>query len=994
MTTKSHYYADKIIAEHPRAVYVLGDDFVNSSDVNLYSVTKVYSSTTGKIIKPYHTSSEDSGYVTSSISLLKVAPIVFGSDYSVFVSGSNKTITIPAFGIFNYDGRYNHNTLEFWIKIDKPYLGKRKIVGALTTQDDGNGLYVNQTSLIFKIGSQKATAYIKDFNRPFLIQILSYENNRILIVNGEVLASLSLSDDDLKTLSKIDYITFGQGTYDCISVYPYKIDRTQALRRFAFGQGVSFQENTVSSFDGKSIVIDYSKSKYANNYNYTSSSNWKQSKNNNLDVKQYSLSNFQYSKPTFLSDTKTMSDLESTISGTTFNLKSSPTLSSAKSNLKIDSLEMMSSSTKAFYMHGYYTQAQGRPTSEEILFKIVNKNTKDYFMITVNGHNIYYKLKYNSATEYTVLTSSTPATNLILNSGKYNFIIGIDIDKFSQYCLVNNQQSKGSDVKNFFANPNDLIVYIGGNNDLSIDNTMTAEIYSVKFLNQENLAQKELLTTLTEGVFNYPSAIDSNPTGTEATQNKIFGSYDIRPYKDTLEYADTGYRLSVATNGYWKNDIPLTHFCKTVKDVNGNDTYTFDFIQFNLDYESPIILDSTFLDTTNYETSIKSYITFEPLTATYQSDSTFTIEKAKSGRVIYPSNWSNILDESWKTTKYEITDNFIIYPPKGIDLTEYTMVIHLDFNVLDTENNLINVQKMQLASQAYNANKENPIGTKFGSSIIPYTYTIPSSTRVYDYKAYNPYLINKKENPYIYMARDSGIRLIGFNNTTAGVYRGIKIPINDNLNSFFNINVLQLSVFYNAELDTSSSPFYAKFPNSSEQIFEIQANNKTVKFYLTRTGNGDTATISAISNEVTNEDIKYYLNGKLTTSPEIYTNKWYTLSVVFSNPLIFDGAAGEFDLIGGISIDNISYYQFTPEQMAGNGWQLIVPYTWQYVANTYTWQQLPNLSSIFSTDFYSMFTGTNRLVGTSNTSMNLNLIETSYDYYSNLTNQIITTYAV
>jgi hypothetical protein len=992
MATKSHYYADKIIAEHPRAIYVFGDDFVNSSNSPLLYFLNSYLSTSGKVLNCYNTTG-DYGYIKSSVSISKVAPIVYGSDYSIYVSGNSQTITIPSFGIFTYDGKYNSSTLEFWTKIEKPYLGKRKIVGTLKDVDDGNGLYVNQTSLIFQIGSQKATAYIKDFDRPFLIQILSYNNNRSLIVNGELLASLSLSDDDLDTLSDVEYITFGKGTYDCISIYPYKIDRTQALRRFAFGQGVSFQENTVSSFDGKSIIIDYSKSKYANNYNYTSSSNWKQSKNNNLDVKQYSLSNFQYTKPTFLSDTKTISDLESTITGTTFNLKSSPTLSSAKSNLKIDTLEMMSSATKAFYMHGYYTQAQGRPTSEEILFKVVNKNTKDYFMITVNGHNIYYKLKYNSATEYTVLTSATPTTNLILNSGKYNFIIGIDIDKFAQYCIVNNQQGKGSDIKNFFTNPKDLIVYVGGNDDLSIDDTVTAEIYSVKFLTQENLEQRSSITTLSEGVFDYPSAINSSPTGIEATQNNIIGSYDIRPYKDTLEYTDIGYRLTVATNGYWKNDIPLTHFCKTVKDVNGNDTYTFDFIQFNLDYESPIILDSTFLDTTNYQTSIKSYVTFEPLTGAYQPDSVFTIEKAKSGRVIYPSNWTNPLDQSWKTTKYEITDNFVIYPPKGIDLAEYTMVVHLDFSVLDTENNLINVQKMQFASQAYNANKENSIGTKFGSNIIPYTYTIPVSTKVYDYKAYNPYVINKKENPYIYVARDSGIRLVGFNNTTAGVYRGIKIPINESLNSFFNINVIQLSVFYNAELDASSSPFYAKFPNASEQIFEIQASNKNVKFYLTRTGNGDTATISAISNGVTNEDTKYYLNGELSASPSIYTNKWYTLSIIFSNPLIFDGAQGEFDLVGGISIDNLSYYQFTPQQMTGGGWQLIGSYNWQYVANTYTWEQLPNLSSILVKDFYSMFTGTNRLTGISNTSLNLSLLEKSYEYYSNLTSEIITTYA-
>lgn len=966
MTTKSHHYADKIIAEHPRAVYVLGDSFIEAF------------SRTPKYFDAYNTS-KDAAQISSSISIEKVAPIVYGSDYSVFLSGNSETITLPSFGVFSSKAKYAKNTLEFWVKIDKPYLGKRKIVGPASAAANDNGLYVNQTSLILQIGTQSKTAYIKDFNRPFLVQIVSYDTTCSLIVNGELLLSLSLTDSDIALLPESDSIVFGPGTYDCISIYPYNVDRSQALRRFAFGQGVPSQENVIKSFDGNSVIVDYSKSNYASNYNYTTNSTWKQSKSNNLNVEQYALSNFQYIVPTFNSDTKTLEDLEGDISSTVFNLKST-SLASAVSNLKLDTLEMMNSSTKAFYIHGYYSAL---PSSEQILFKLVNNSNGSTFSISVNSNNIYYKIKIDTSAEYTVYQELAPATNLVLNSSVYKFIIGLDIDKFSAYCIEN---GLGSNVLNFFTNQEDLSVYIAGNDDLTVSKTSSANIYSVKFLTRENLERRSTLV-LSAGTFNHPSNINSSPTGIEATQNAIVGSYDIRPYRDRLEYTDTGYRLTVATNGYWKNDIPLTHFCKTVKDVNGNDTYTFDFIQFNYDYESSILLDSTYLDTTNYETSVKSYVTFEPLNSAYQQDSVFTVIKANSDRVVLPT-------AGWETKKYEVADNFVIYPPTGIDLKEYTMVIHLDFDVLDTKNNVVTIQKMQLASQAYNANAENPIGTKFGSKMVPYTYTIPVSTRVYDYKAYNPFLINKKENPYIYMARDSGIRLVGFSTSTAGVYRGIKIPINESLKSFFNINVLQLSVFYNAELNTSSSPFYAKFPNSSEQIFEMQSNNKNIKFYLTRTGNGDTATLSAISDGVTNQDIKYYINGELKASPSIYTNKWYTLTIVFANPLIFDGAAGEFDLVGGISIDNLSYYQFTPEQIARNGWQLIVPYTWQYVSNTYTWEQLPNLSSISPVDSYSMFTGTNRLIGESRTKYSLALIETGYKYYSEVSKQTITSIPV
>ena len=990
MSTKSHSYSEKILPEHPTSVYIFDDELLNSTQVPLINFDSALSSTNGKVFRSVNTA-KDVGFITSSVTVSKVSPIVHGSDYSVYMSGSDKTITIPAQGIFNYNGRYNNNTLEFWTKIDKPYIGKRKIVGPFTATDDGNGLYVNQSSLILQIGNKKGTAYIKDFNRPLLIQITNSANATSLIVNGELLISLSLSDTDLNLLPDTKYLSFGTGTYDCVSTYAYKVDATQAMRRFGFGQGVGFQENVVRAFNGKSVIVDYSKSRYATNYNYTTNASWKQSKTDNLLVENYALSNFQYEKPILNSDSKTIDDLESTISGTTFNLKAG-TMSSAISNLQVSSLNMMNEPTKGFYMHGWYT---ARPSTEEILFKVVNKKTKDYFAITVNGYNIYYKLKYQTATEYTVISFSSPASNLVLYSGQYNFIIGIDIEKFATYCITNNQQSKGTDIRNFFANQEDLIVYVGGDDDLTVSKTLTANVYSVKFLTQENLDQRASLV-FSSGIFNYPAAINTNPSGTEATQNNILGSYDIRPYKDTLEYVDTGYRISVATNGYWKNDVPLSQFCKTVKDSSNNDVFTFDFVQFNIDYESSllsqIISSKKYFDTTNYETYVKTYITFEPLGNTYQSDSTFTtIVGASSDRTLIPG-------AGWETKKYEVVDGFVIYPPTGIDLKEYTMVIHINFNVLDTENNFINLQQMQLASQAYNANASNPLGTKFGTDVIPYTYTLSGPTRIYDYKAYNPFLVSKKENPYIYMARDSGIRLVGFDTTTAGVYRGIRLPINPGgTEASLNISVMQLSIFYNSELDMSSAPYYAKFPYSSEQIFEIKTNTRTIQFFLTRTGSGDTATISALSNGITNENISYYLNGKYESSPSISTNEWYNLGIAFTDPLVFNSAEGEFALVGGISVDNLSYYQFTPEQIAQNTfplpWSNYLPYNWSYVANNYLWGELSIITAISSKDMYSMFTGTNRITGVSNTAANFSLVGNGYDLYSDISGQSNAYYA-
>jgi hypothetical protein len=986
MATVSHYYADKISAEHPTASYVLGGDSLLSNPNVLLDNFSTAISTTGKIFGTY-SSGDKLGFCYSTNTLQTVYPIVYGSDKSVKITGTENALCIPSQGIMSYNGRYKTLTLEFWTKIIKPYLGSKKIVGPLTTSDDGNGLYVNQTSFVFQLGDQKGTAPITDFNRPFLIQIAMSENNASLIVNGELLISLNLSSTDLAMFSNSNLVvggdgllSFGSGIYDFIAIYPYKVTPEQALRRFVLGQGVRFDEHVVDRFDGKSVVVDYSKIGYSANFNYPTNSSWKNSISDNLKIEQYSIAHRQPSLPKFNS-TKLLSDLEAT---GVFNLKSYTGWSSVISNFQIENLNILNTPIKAFYMHGFYTSL---PSSEQVVFKAVNQKNGNTFKISINGSTIYYKLKYNSGTENTVYSSSS-TFNLQLYSGKYNFIVGIDIDKFADYCTSNNLSS---DVKNFFANPNDITMYFAGDDDLTTDMTMSSTIYSVKFLTKDNLDKRSAIVSSATGVFYYPSAINTSPTGTAAIQNSIIGSYDFNLYNDYLNYTSVGYHFTVSTNGFWKNDIPLNYFCKTVNDVNGSPTSTVDFIQFNIDFDSPILKytpsSKEYFDTTNYESAVKVYVTFEPLNSTYQPDSTFTIEQASTDRVLYPG-------ASWATTKYEVVNGFIIYPPQSVTLSELTMIIHIEFNVKDTLNNNVYIQTMEFSSQSLNANSTNPIGTQFGQKIIPFTYT-GTSPRVYDYKAYNPYIVSKNINPYLYMARDSGIRLVGFTNN-ASVSRGLRLPINEMQNSRFNISAMQMSLFYNAEINTTT--FTAIYPFSAEQIFEIQSSGRLTKFYLTRIGTTGKATLSALSNNITNENILFYVNGTLTASPTIDVNTWTNIGIFFNDPLIFDSYSGYLDILGKASFDNLSYYQLSSESFDE---QDITPSTWnsiQYLNgisftwsnwSAKTWNDLLTyfgsaLYAIQPSSMYQTFTGTNKINFDDNTK--LITLQQFFDYYSDVDN--------
>jgi hypothetical protein len=920
MSIKSHFYLDKIIAEHPIAAYALSNDFHTTSNVSLMYFSSTES---GKIITEYSGNTEF-GYVDSDVSIRKVAPIVNGSEYSLYFHNAINTITIPSQGFLSPKRKYSEYTVEFWGKVEKPQNGKRKVVGLLSGDD--SGLYINQTSLILQIGLKSFSAYIKDFNRPMLIQINYSPEKASLIVNGEEVGALDLDLLDLLEFQDSNYIVFGPGVYDCIAIYPYRTNVDLAKRRFNYGQAVKFKDETVSVYDGKSIVIDHSKSNYAANYIYPNTAPWSTAKTDNVDLQtntSYAMT-YRYSLPKFNSSSTA---IEPSLTSSTFNLKpSSGVLSTANSNLEFSSLNMLTDSTKAFYIHGFYTTL---PASEQTMFKITN-SLGDYFRISVNGSTISFKLKYGSSAEQTVLTDS--GNNLALYSSIYNFIIGIDIQQFSDYC-----SSIGIlDVRNFFSNLEALSVYVCGDNDTSAIQTSTANIYSVKFLTQDNLDRRSLLK-LSSGIFYYPPAINTTPNGPEATQNNIVGSYDLRAYSDLINFSGGSNKLSVATNGYLKTNIPMSYFCKQLNET----TYSFDFMQFNYSYESPILLkqlDSTKLLTVDkYKTSVRSYITFEPLNEEAKLDSEFTTTlEPNTNRVVSPTT-------GWESTKYEITDNFIIYPPSGIDLKEYSAVIHLDFDVLDVTNNRIELQKMSLSSIALNTStsQTNPLGTKFAVDLIPYTYTLDGGTRVYNYRGYNPFLIGKNDNPHLYLSRDSGIRLVG----TTGTYRGIRLPIPEDE----PVNFLQLSIFYEAgHLEVSSSgeapPYKASFPNETETIFEING----LQFQLTRTVAGDTATLSysQIGGGTSPANISFYLNGELLVSPVILTNKWYTLGILF-NGLPSSSGVSEFALVGRISIDNLSYYNTT----------------------------------VSPQNLYSMFTGTNKIFDDDNLARNFALNYEKYKYH-------------
>jgi hypothetical protein len=228
-------------------------------------------------------------------------------------------------------------------------------------------------------------------------------------------------------------------------------------------------------------------------------------------------------------------------------------------------------------------------------------------------------------------------------------------------------------------------------------------------------------------------------------------------------------------------------FSKNVYYDTTTEKYEFDFIQFNIDYA---IEDYDLGNNSN----LKIYVYFK-----YLSDGSY-VDPASLTTNLLNRERSVSAGSEWTTTKYQIQNGYIIKPPAAY-LDSGKTINDLSFNIIiESKNNTIisspiEIKTMQLCSFAtdYVQQKfKNGISTKFGQKIYPSNYVVPSN--YYDYKNKRNYLISKDSNPYLYLTKDSGITLTEFTENYSNYEDSIMIPINENLEADYNLNVIQMFI--------------------------------------------------------------------------------------------------------------------------------------------------------------------------------------------------------
>lgn len=892
-------------------------------------------------------------------------PLVFGSNSStaVYPNAQGPSIVVPGFGLLNKMGQYKDLTLEAWLRIDPATSEPKKIIGPVTSDD---GLYVDGSFLVLKIGSLSKSYFVSEWGKPMLVHLRVAKDFASVLINGEQVISLNMITDLLELPNQYDNDGSSQdwiGIYSHediksmkvsgIAIYPYQVSEIIAKRRFIYGQGVDFPDSARSSASGSLVFIDYPFAEYTNNYSYPDFGKWDQGTFDNVSILNNTLSTPTYSLPNvFISEKRllisslsaTVSEITISVSGTNslkqgdivnisglvvnnqstniYNFSSAKVLSVSGSDFVIqntsgvvasyvsggivtatskqtysdlmsdnyvaqdsvapfwslspssdwantnsymlfDSLDILNQTLKAFY--GVFSSSPD-DIGTRTLFRIDNEYNTNYFEIVLNGTTIEYAVSYGNLGR-----SVVHAYDISLGE---QFSVGINVTEFAK--------KFSSNIQSVFGDLGQIKLYIGGYKSLS--SKFNGKIYRVGFMTSKNFEESGI------NLFN-SDHVASNVSGLMSHNS----SYALSP----VVYFDK-FDLDISSYGIWEDYVPLRYFAKYIKNATNNSYYDLDFMQFNISYPEAGI------SGTSYDTDgkiVRSYISFQPTSGAVTTRSIAKTFSDYSNIVPASSDGTVVPGDEWVNSVYEVVDGMIIYPPSSISVNDVSIVTHIVMNNPTSINKKINLRSLSYASESFDDLTPNMIGTRFGASMYPYT-----RLGVYlDYKRKNPFTIYRGSTPYLFLSKNSGIRLRGKYGQPAS--RGIATSINKPKSPDYLLNAIQLSVRYDEQL----------FPQNALELFEIEGSDSQIRIYVQADNESRTRgrlfALDTVAGKIDNA-VVFYVNGIPATRPVISLSDWHMLGIQFTGKLNMSNYAGEFRITGPAIVNNISYYQYDQSRQA------------------------------------------------------------------------------
>jgi hypothetical protein len=921
------------------------------------------------------------GYYLSSNNTLYAknygVPLVFGSSNSTVIYQNpteEPSLILPGEGFMNQAGQYKPLTFEFWANIQSNAKTPKRIFGPIASSD---GIYVDKHLIKLKIGNMIGSHNIGEWGRPMLLGIRLTFNNSSLLINGEEVINLDLSREnieyppDFDNGNSLDWLGFYAHEdvpiiqIECPAIYPYEVPAIVQKRKFVYGQGVDFPPS-VRGLDTSTLVsIDYPVSNYAKNISYPQSNRWKDGFLENLDVSRSAISLPSYPLPEVVLSEGSENEWRNDnydLSNSEFSILPGEGWSERNGYLYFKRLNFLKEKLSAFY--ALIRPSQISSENIETIFRFENTSEQKYMNIYLHNGYVFYSLEYTDAdgeSQEEIFYSSEQI------SSEDPFVVGLDIAKAST--------NFGSRVASFLGTLQNIKLYIGGRQ--TFDHTFQGNIINVSFLGKRNLQKTKNIFSEKGIPLDHSGVVPSE----ESNKASHVATYSLVPSR----VLDT-FSLDIAVDSYWEDYVPLSYFGRYAKDYQNNDFFALDFIQFNIDYIKINQYDGEFYDTSGLP--VKTYVSFQYLKDGANANPNYftaTQPMPKSG-IINPG-------ADWLKTRYEILNDSIIKMPLGANINNLALVISIEFLSSGILQDNISIRSLDLSSQAF-GQSPNRIKTRFGSDIIPFK----RSGRYFEYKAVQPFSIYKKQSPYLYLTKDSGIRLRGEYDTSGK--NGLSIPINKNKASFFKINLFQMFLKYEG----------VEFPIAPVQIFEMQAEDQLIKFYLVADSQtrqrGQIYAIDEMAGSLMT-GIVYYIDGNVVKRPILNLNSWVVLGMSFDKAIDFSFFTGALRFTNPILFNNVSYYQTTQldeiQRFAYRKWSAVRsgiagPLDWQYWKELdstrpdpnnpgqfldYTWQEVLFLSESKPTlpdasEIYKQYTGTNSYIFNSEKSLQIKDYSGSY----------------
>lgn len=878
-------------------------------------------------------------------------PITFGATNITSIHkplyGTIPSLVFAGQGFLNSSGRYKETTAEFWLRCYTEVTTPIRIFGPIASTD---GVYVEKDFISIKIGPYRQSYFIGKWYRPMLIDFRYNIENASLLINGDLVIQMDLNQDNIVyPASNNDYVGFYGNEYvspfelDCFALYPYIVSEQIAKKRFVYAQGVESANSIVSNFKGDSFQVDFPYANYTSTLNYPDMNDWNAGFFNNsnstskfLTLPEYSNPEIIFSEPVALEDFL-IDNYE--IQGSDYpfiKLKPNSNYNSITSSIYFRNFNTISSPLKSVF--GVFRAPTTLTSTKQTLMYISNNFNNNVFTVKISNAGLEYI--FNTTTIYSQAVSANEI-----------FVAGFNLDTISKEFFTT--------LSNFFSNPQNLSLSLGG----SQDSMFSGKIFNFTFSNAM-FTNKDLSSyILDNGFFDQDVELDQ--------LLEYIGNYTFYP-----QVLSNSLLLDVGSKGYWEDSIPLSYFGKYVQDRNSNPYYDLDLVQFNVDAPSSLILQKDryyildgglsttllfglYFDSGNPATTSASvnlsfdggdpttttfveYLTDEELDIAYanysrNTDSVktyITLQRYTDvGKIPYTDyvntvriGADRVLDmdaftsADIETTKFEVNDRTIIFPPKElVDFAEYYVTIHMEMKTKGINKNPIKIKKMSLASLAYDESSFYSIKSPDGYKLYPFN----RYGNVYAYKNKNPFTIYKDSTPYMYNTGDSGISVLPYQSEAT---RGITVPINQQLSTEYLLGGVQFWGFYNKDTTITETV----------QIGKISSRNRSYDIKLVPESNYARAKMVLYDAGTSTEStgIVFYQNGYKVDNPFIHPLTWNTIIITFEESISLPSAVGQFEIYEGYMVNNIAFYKKSSDVLGSE----FVDNIWQDLRSETTWQ--------------------------------------------------------